>query len=97
MMHMLGEVKGLLTALLGRMDGLEQRMRIDMDAVNKRLDDVSTRVSTLEATNHRTAGMATAARIVVPAVWGLVLSFGGVVLWLMSHGLIDLIAASTKK
>jgi hypothetical protein len=95
-MHMLGEMKGMLAALLTRLDGFEQRHSADLQTVHHRIDKHDTRITVLETTSNRAQGMALATRIIVPLVWGLVLASLGGVGWLLTSGVADLIARAPK-
>ena len=82
-MMMLGELKGMLTAALSRMDADRAAVNADFEIVHKRVEKHDIRITALEMARNQSQGVAIATKIVVPLVWGLVVTFCGLVAWLI--------------
>ena len=83
-MHMLGELKGMLGSLVARFDAAEAARLRDLELVHSRMDKHDVRITALETTKNQATGAALATKIIVPLVWGLVITFSGLVAYLLS-------------
>jgi hypothetical protein len=83
-MHMLGELKGLLQSVVTRLDGLEAARLRDTQEIHSRIDKQESRIQSLENAKNQAAGAALATKVIVPLVWGLVMTFGGLIVYLLS-------------
>lgn len=90
-LHMLGEMKGMLQALLTRMDGFDRDLKDTKSEIHSRLNNHGERLQALELTKAQTSGGLQATRIIMGLIWTVVLAFAGLIAWLISSNVhIDL-------
>lgn len=86
-LHMLGEMKGMLHAVLGRLDGHEREMRDYRASTDAKLNDHQAKITALELVKAQANGGFQATKIIVHLVWTVGLAFAGLIGWLLASSL----------
>jgi hypothetical protein len=83
-LHMLGEMKGMLQAVLTRMDGFDRDLRDAKSEINTRLNGHDRRINTLEIVKAQTDGTIRGASIISKLIWVIGLAIAGIFAWLIT-------------
>lgn len=83
-LHMLGEMKGMLQAVLTRMDGFDRDLRDTKAAIDTRLNNHADRINKLEDVKAEATGAARASSIIAKLIWVILVALGGIFTWLIA-------------
>lgn len=86
-LHMLGEMKGMLQAVLSRLDGHEREMKDYRASTDARLNEHQSKINSLELAKAQANGGFQATKIIVHLVWTVGLAFAGLIGWLLASSL----------
>ena len=86
-LHALGKMEGMLSAMFSRMDGIESKHAQEMDNTKTRLNNHSERIKNLETNQARSSGEVNGRRMILGMVVTILLLAGGIAAWWFMNGL----------
>lgn len=87
LMHLLGKLEGMMTAVLQRVDGIEKDVAKAEADTTTRLNNHADRIGNLEKTHAKAEGGLKVGTIAVTVAWTLILAGGGLVAWIVASGI----------
>jgi hypothetical protein len=98
--YALGELKGLAVSTQNQITSMKGDFERAIEVIHERIDDLTSRTTTLETARHQMTGGIVAAKVLVPLIWAfivcLVVGVFGFFLWLTGPSLENLRMLLTK-